>query len=337
MNTPVLTFFNNKGGVGKTSLVYHLAWMYADLGLNVIAADLDPQANLTSMFLEENGLETLWGEDGGRKTIFGAIRPLLEGEGPLAAPYLEQVGQDLRLLAGDLNLSSAEEQLSSQWPLCLDGQRRAFRVVSSLWRALQTAAESAAADIILVDIGPNLGALNRACLVATDHVVVPLGADLYSLQGLRNLGPTLRDWRKGWNDRLAQNPLREIPMPDGAMRAIGYVVQQHSVRLDRPVKAYDKWIKRIPGEYRRSILQQETSSAVLEEDPEGDPNLLATIKHYRSLVPMSQKASKPIFKLNTADGALGSHAAAARAAYTDFKSLAEDILMRAGIPLPSGV
>ncbi|MHC1595014.1 MAG: ParA family protein [Methanotrichaceae archaeon] len=51
MSAPVVAFFNNKGGVGKTSLVYHLAWMYADLGLKVLVADLDPQANLTAAFL----------------------------------------------------------------------------------------------------------------------------------------------------------------------------------------------------------------------------------------------------------------------------------------------
>ena len=55
-----IAFFNNKGGVGKTSLVYHLSWMYADLGLSVVAADLDPQANLTSMFLGDERLEQLW-------------------------------------------------------------------------------------------------------------------------------------------------------------------------------------------------------------------------------------------------------------------------------------
>ena len=42
-----IAFFNNKGGVGKTTLVYHLAWMYAELGYSVVAADLDPQANLS--------------------------------------------------------------------------------------------------------------------------------------------------------------------------------------------------------------------------------------------------------------------------------------------------
>ncbi len=77
-----LAFFNNKGGVGKTSLVYHLAWMYAELGLPVLAADLDPQANLTSMCLDDNRLETLWGDDGRetcgypwRKTSFRANGP----------------------------------------------------------------------------------------------------------------------------------------------------------------------------------------------------------------------------------------------------------------------
>ena len=48
MSVPVIAFFNNKGGVGKTSLVYHLSWMFADRGTRVIAADLDPQGNASS-------------------------------------------------------------------------------------------------------------------------------------------------------------------------------------------------------------------------------------------------------------------------------------------------
>ena len=56
-----LAFFNNKGGVGKTTLIYHLAWMFADMGKRVFVADLDPQANVTSMFLPESELEKLLG------------------------------------------------------------------------------------------------------------------------------------------------------------------------------------------------------------------------------------------------------------------------------------
>jgi chromosome partitioning protein len=47
MTPPVLAFFNNKGGVGKTMLAYHVAWMLNDLGKSVVVLDLDPQANLT--------------------------------------------------------------------------------------------------------------------------------------------------------------------------------------------------------------------------------------------------------------------------------------------------
>ena len=65
-------FFNNKGGVGKTTLVYHVAWMLSLLGKRVIAADLDPQANLTSVFLPEERLEAIWDESP-RPTMHGAV------------------------------------------------------------------------------------------------------------------------------------------------------------------------------------------------------------------------------------------------------------------------
>ena len=54
MSVPIVAFFNNKGGVGKTSLAYHLARMYADLGHRLLVADLDPQANLSAAFLEKH-------------------------------------------------------------------------------------------------------------------------------------------------------------------------------------------------------------------------------------------------------------------------------------------
>ena len=76
-----IAFFNNKGGVGKTSLVYHLAWMYADMGLSVVAADLDPQANLSSMFLNEDRLEELWPDGNHPQSVLGTIAPILKGHG----------------------------------------------------------------------------------------------------------------------------------------------------------------------------------------------------------------------------------------------------------------
>jgi cellulose biosynthesis protein BcsQ len=325
-----IAFFNNKGGVGKTSLVYHLAWMYADLGLSVLAADLDPQANLTSMFLDDDRLEALW-TGSPAETVYGALLPLLEGTGDVGPPHVEDVAPGLGLLVGDLALSAAEDELSTQWPECLDRKPRAFRVLSALWRILDLAAREREVPLVLVDVGPNLGALNRAALVATDHVAIPLAPDLYSLQGLRNLGPTLRRWRTEWQERRDRNPVAGLSLPGGQMRPAGYVVLQHAVRLDRPVKAYARWMERIPEVYRSSVMAEATQAGTAID---GDPYCLATLKHYRSLMPLAQEARKPMFFLKPADGAIGGHAQAVQDCYRDFRALAQTIARRCGVALP---
>jgi cellulose biosynthesis protein BcsQ len=324
-----VAFFNNKGGVGKTSLVYHLAWMYAELGLEVIAADLDPQANLTSMFLDEEELENIWNIGKHSRTVFGAIRPLLEGTGDIAMPYVEAVGPRVGLLIGDLALSRSEEELNSQWPACLDRKPRAFRVMSALWRVVKSAAEKRVADVVLIDVGPNLGALNRAVLIASEYVAIPLAPDLYSLQGLQNLGPTLRQWRAEWGERRGRNPLPDLSIPPGGMQPAGYVVLQHAVRLDRPVKACDRWMSRIPKVYHESVLDE--TSGGLPDSIEQDSDCLAMLKHYRSLMPLAQEARKPMFFLRSADGAIGAHAKAVQECYRDFRSLARTIAQRCGL------
>ena len=282
-----IAFFNNKGGVGKTSLVYHLAWMYAELGVKVVAADLDPQANLTSMFVNDNRLEELWSEERRTQTIFGALQPLLEGTGDIAAPHVERVSSKIGLLVGDLALSASEDELTRQWSECLDRKPRAFRVLSAVWRLLEQAAAQREATLVLMDVGPNLGAINRAALISAENVVIPLAADLYSLQGLRNLGPTLQRWREEWSERRGRNPLLDLSVPPGDMRPAGYVLMQHAVRLDRPVKAYDRWMTRIPDTYERALLDRQPSGIA---DVSEDSNCLAALKHYRSLMPMAQEA-----------------------------------------------
>lgn len=327
-----IAFFNNKGGVGKTSLVYHLAWMYADLGLSVVAADFDPQANLTNMFVDDHDIEHLWEGTGLASTVYRAFQPLRDGTGDVKQPQLKHISTGVALLPGDLRLSAAEDDFSSQWPACLEGASRAFRVISAFWRMVQKATEDTEADIALIDVGPNLGALNRAAMVAADHVVIPLAPDLYSLQGLSNLGPTLRVWRKAWEDRLERKPPDEQlqNLPTGAMAPVGYVVLQHAVRLDRPVKAYDQWMQRIPNRYRKDILDEQNDSAITIDT---DPYCLTTLKHYRSLMPLAQEARKPMFMLKTADGVTGGHVEAVRGCYHDFRNLAVRIATECDFPL----
>ena len=331
MKAPIVAFFNNKGGVGKTSLAYHLACMFAYLDLRVVAADLDPQSNLTAMFLAEDRLEELWPDGEHSGTVYGAIQPLMAGTGDVVEPCpTVEAGENVRLVAGDLLLGIFEDDLSQVWPDCLDGKERAFRVMSAFYRLVCSAAQAFDADIAIVDVGPNLGAINRAALVASSHVVVPVAPDLFSLQGLRNLGPTLRRWRREWQDRLDRRPgtlPANVELPPVGMEPIGYVVLQHAIRLDRPTRAYGKWAARIPGAYADYVLERETAV----QDPKDDPHCLGTLKHFRSLMPMAQAARKPIFALKPADGALGSHQQAAIEAGEAFETLARAIAAKVGV------
>lgn len=321
-----IAFFNNKGGVGKTSMVYHLAWMFRDMGHDVLAADLDPQSNLTSIFLDDAEVEKLWSDGKHKDTILGSVDPLIESLGDIEDPRPITIAPRLSLIAGDLGLSTFEDRLSEAWSKCLDDKAPiagdGFRVITAFYRVLERAAKSTQSKLVLIDVGPNIGAMNRSALVAADFVVIPLGADLFSLQGLRNLGPTLRDWRQGWNTRQQGKIPSGLSLPSGQMRPLGYVLLNPSVRANRPVKSYLRWANRIPVTYSTQVL----GTALHAASAEDDRNQLAMLKHFKSLMPMAQDARKPMFHLSAADGAIGGHASAVQDCRRQFMELAERIL-----------
>ncbi len=319
-----IAFFNNKGGVGKTSLLYHLGFMFAELGRRSLLADLDPQANLSSMCLTEERLESIL-QLNPRPTIYGAIEKLRRGVGDVERIAAESVASNVGLVPGDLQLSELEDELSQQWPKCLDRDERAFRVTSALHRVVTDVGERFGAALAMIDVGPNFGAINRAALIAADYVVVPVAPDLFSMQGLENVGPRLAEWRRGWKDRLDRAPELDFKLPRGIMEPLGYVVSRHSVLSGGAVKAFQRWIDRMPAVYRASFGEPDGVQGI---DVTSDPHCLAQLKDYRSLMPMAQEAKKPMFLLKPADGAIGGHQGAVRQAYLDFQTLAAEILKR---------
>jgi chromosome partitioning protein len=320
-----IAFFNNKGGVGKTSLVYHVAWMLSLMKERVLIADLDPQANVTSMCLAPEIIESLWDADS-RRSVFGAIRPLMTGEGDIAFPDPVRVAERLFLVPGDLELSLFEDQLSETWPKCLSGDERAFRVTTAFHRILTEAGKSFDATICLIDVGPNLGAINRASLVAADFVVIPIAPDLFSIRGLANVGPTMQRWRRDWQKRLDEWPsLLKFQKPPGTMLPLGYVVSRYTIFAAGAVRAYQRWLDRAPAIYRTAV---EDAPAPANLTIDSDDRRIAQLKDYRSLMAMAQEARKPMFLLRAADGAIGGHQAAVRECGDDFKALAQEILRR---------
>jgi chromosome partitioning protein len=320
-----IIFFNNKGGVGKTTLVYHFTYMLAELGHRCLAVDLDPQANLTSMFLPDEELERIYSQESNRETLLSGIKPLDRGIGDIARVKIHDVSANIGLLAGDLELSLFEDKLSSNWSKCIDGDEAAFRIVSSFHRIILNEGRQYGAEYCIIDVGPNFGALNRATIITADFVVVPMAADLFSLQGLRNLGDRLSSWKTEWTDRYSRNRASDLLLPNGLIKPLGYVVMQHGIKESRPVQSYLKWANRIPEVFDEYVLNK-TDAA--EKRVENDTNCLALLKHYHSLIPMAMEARKPIFLLKPANGAIGAHYQAVLRAYQDFKLLSETILKK---------
>ncbi len=318
-----LIFFNNKGGVGKTTTVYHVAWMLSDLGIRTIAIDLDPQSNLTSMFLRSERLEDVY-ENNLPVTILDSINPVLSGD-PYNPIHIEEINENLGLIMGNLSLSTFEDSLSDAWLKCLNGDIYSFRLTSLFNTIINDAASQFNAEYVLIDVGPNLGAINRAVTISSDFIVMPVASDLFSLQGIKNLGITLNTWKKQWNQRKELKPDNvtfQIPLNHSS--PIGYIVMQYSAKESRPVKSYLKWANRIPTVFAEYVLGSEIQLDSVEEDD----YCIALLKHYRSLAPMSMESHKPIFLLKPADGAIGAHVYAVQKSYQEFESMTRNILNR---------
>jgi chromosome partitioning protein len=323
-----LVLFNNKGGVGKTTLTFNIGHMLARKGLRTVILDYDPQCNASALCLSEEVLFEVWeNEDRHGTTAARCVDLVRRGKSDIVAPELVEVTDDLWILPGDLALSRFEQPLAESWgQIHQSDNEKAIHVTTALQRLADRAAEQTGADVALIDVGPNLGALNRAALLAVDIVILPVAPDLFSLQGLKNVGPTLREWRDDWN-RAAE---RTRPVPSAhRFEPRGYIVQQRLARVDRPVRGYERWATQIPAVFHEAVLGESPSER--PSSLEADRYCIALLKHFASLVPLARLARKPIFDLKQSDGIGGGQIQAVARARTEFEALVEKLTALLGL------
>ncbi len=317
------------GGVGKTSMVYHLAWMYADLGLKVLVVDFDPQANLTRLFLNASRLESLWAGSGEKGTVFSSIKPLLNGAGDVRPPNVEHITENISLLAGDLELSATEAEFALQWTKATEPDTRTIIVISALSQTVQAAVRQSGAGVVLMDLAPNFSALNRTALAAARYIVTPVSTSGTYSVGLRILGTVLRRWRDEWKITRSVNPLPELALPSNAMCPSGYIIRKDHSWLGRTAES-EGLLRHTASAYHELVLGEPTEPF---PSPESDPYFLGSLQQYQSLISIAHEARKPIFSLMPADGAIGAHARAVQDAYREYFALARNIAVRCDLDL----
>lgn len=323
--------FNNKGGVGKTTYLYHIAHILSDKGYKVLMVDCDTQCNLTAYSMTEKEIEESW-SDGGN-SVFRGIKLISEGMGDIVniKPHKVDSADNLYLIPGDLELSGYEDKLGDGWNSARGGDVISIRQQSAIVRLAQNVSEKIVSNIILFDLGPNMGSLNRSIIGGCDYIVVPTAPDLFSIRGTENLGNKLEVWEREWgiiNSAYGVDKI-DFEIPKGRPKFIGYVVQQHNRRAKSETGMTKGWSKFGGGALEKAIQENLVEKLRpcnrVVENSTGNFKL-GNIPNLHTLIAYSQSARKPVYKCDYSDGLRGAHITDAKNSVTLFDDVVESLI-----------
>lgn len=246
----IISLFNNKGGVGKTTLAFHIACILADMNQKVLMIDLDPQCNLTIYSEKTELLHSIWEsenefiEEGfestrnriGKKafedinsqphTIHYILKPTEEGTGDLEKlPSAIKIRNNLDLIPGRLTLHMYENKISERWSGAYQGDPLSIRTITKIRKVAIDYAEQNKYDYVILDTSPSLGTLNKVIISTVDGFIIPCFPDMFSLYGIRNIGNSLTQWKKELDtiySLISENKRNNFP--DKFVQFLGYTI-----------------------------------------------------------------------------------------------------------------
>ena len=263
--TKQIALFNHKGGVSKTTTTFNLGWMLANKGKTVMLVDCDPQCNLTGMVLGlrgsrykiSEGFQAIY-ESEEVRDVYQGLAPAFESRPVLLEPVVcESVkGQpNMYLLPGNIRFAEYEVVLGMAQEL--SGSLLSLQnLPGSLNYLFMKTAEAYKADLILVDMGPSLGAINRNLLMTSDYFLVPMFPDYFSVMAAESLASILSQWAAWSKHGRALPILKEAtyPFPNKIPKFLGTIVQNYRVRYGKPAAAFKTWIDAIGNAVEKKLI-----------------------------------------------------------------------------------
>lgn len=297
--TKKIIFVNNKGGVGKTTLAFNCAVSFAEQGYKTVLIDLDPQCNLTRLFMGEDFYEkNLFSSS--EKTIYDVLRGVIEGGSDidLNVKFLPtKADKNLSLLKGDIKLSLYESILMTAFVQAASGAQIGYFQTSAIDRFLREKGLSEQIDIFVIDTSPSLGILNEIILLGSDYFVVPMMPDAFSVQGIENLGVVYEQWKVQWRNTakaLAGNTETKFVLP-GDPLFIGYIVNSYNVYGKQPILDHRIWMEKIPERVKRYLSEKHCRNGLVEQSWK---NPLQVIQDYGRIPAKCQELGVAIFELD---------------------------------------
>jgi len=273
----MISVFHNKGGVGKTTLLYHVACALAEKGKKVLLIDLDPQSNLTLYGLDEERVQKIWFDEEryvnegfpegintlnsetnndllqSARSVHFLLKPVESGvDDYVKLPPPCNLSENLYLIPGSITLSQFETVLADRWSNPSDGDVLSIRTMTQFRTISKRYSAEFGFDFVLVDVSPSLGLLNRAIVTTCDSFFMPVTPDLFSMYGIRNIGQSLKKWE---NSSIQINNIKTRALralyPEDCVKFLGYTIYKAQQREDQElgmVGAHRNYALRIPEE-----------------------------------------------------------------------------------------
>lgn len=215
-----ISVFNNKGGVGKTTLTYHVGYALSEMGYKVLMIDADPQCNLTIYSLDQDAIHDIWEKEdrfidegfessksslnqvdfksliGQPRSLHFLLKPTEEGTGDLdSLPPPIKLSNSLDIIPGRLTLHLYEDKVAERWAGIYRGDPLAIRTVTKIREITEKYSRQHNYDYVIIDTSPSLGSLNKVIISTVDGFFIPAAPDLFSLYGIKNIGKSLSAWK----------------------------------------------------------------------------------------------------------------------------------------------
>ncbi|WP_105625902.1 ParA family protein, partial [Cronobacter malonaticus] len=231
------------------------------------------------------------------------------------------------LIVGSPKLSIREDLLATDWAATRNGEHRGFQT-TYVFKELLSRLDHY--DIIMIDMGPSLGALNRSVILGVDTFLMPLSVDIFSMMAVENIIKSFNTWKSALADALVKYvevegesfSIADTPV-QWNLDFAGYVMQQYKAKskggVREPVAAFE-----------RIITKQKLELVELCKffNADIDEQNLGEIPTLSSVVPLSQQAHAPIFELSAKDGIVGSQYTRVSEAADFFHKISANLLER---------
>lgn len=303
----IISLFNHKGGVSKTTTAFNLGWKLAELGHKTLIVDADPQCNLTALVLgyqKIDDIDKFYAENPGCD-IYSCIKPVLDGSGKLVnGNPIQTSNPSLYLQCGNIELAEVETQTSVA--LTTSTAIPAIKnIPGSISHFIRDTAAAGDFQYVIIDMSPSVGALNECLLMGSDYFIVPTSPDFFCGQAVKSLAKTIPRWN------AEVNPFRDKKLlyafPDNPPKFIGFISQKYRPRNGYAAMSFQKWIDIIRSEVDGILVpalkphNMSVDEIIFAQSVKADkPFNLANISDFNSLIAQSQKHNVPVFALTDA-------------------------------------